>query len=578
MDKEELTENSPKMTQLLSPTTHKGGFRTMPFIILNESFEKVASYGLMPNMIFYLMKDYNLNAAAGTTILLLWSATSNALAIVGAFLSDSYLGRFRVIALGSFSSLLGMIMLCLTAMVPETKPSPSCQPYNYGSCKSATSSQLALLFSSFLLISIGAGCIRPCSIAFGADQLIKKNNPNNEGILQSFFNWFYASTGVSTILALTVIVYIQDHLGWKVGFAIPAFLMLIASLLFLVGSPLYVKVKASKSLFTGFFQVLVLAFRNRNLPFPPNNNSNGFYHQAPDSEIVEPTKALRFLNKACINRNRVTFVRADDGSSSKPISKLCTVEQVESLKSLLRVIPIWSSCILVQVIINQSSFTAIQASTMDTHITSHFQIPAGSFAVFLVLTLTIWVVMYDRVIVPLMAKYMRRPHGLGQNQRMGIGILVSVSAMVVSAGVERVRRRVVNMSAMWLVPQQCLLGLAEAINAVAQVEFYYSHFSKNMASLAMGIFTLGMAAGNLVGSLIVKIVDEITKRGGKESWVSSNPNMGHYDYYYWLLAILCSIDFLYFLFCCWVYGLSKEEESKLEGGAETCTIAETSTV
>ncbi|XP_042496954.1 protein NRT1/ PTR FAMILY 1.1-like isoform X2 [Macadamia integrifolia] len=512
---EELTGSSPKITQLLSPTTHNGGFRTMPFIIVNESFEKVASYGLMPNMIFYLMKEYNLNAATGTTILLLWSATSNAFAIVGAFLSDSYLGRFRVIVLGSISSLLGMILLWLTAMVPETKPSsPLSQP---------SSSQLTLLFSSFLLMSIGAGCIRPCSIAFGADQLIKIDGPNNEGILQSFFNWFYASTGISTILALTVIVYIQDHFGWKVGFAVPAFLMLIAALLFLVGSPLYIKVKASKSLFTGFFQVLVLALRNRNLPFPVNS-SHGCYHQAPHSELIEPTKNLSFLNKACINEN----------PSSNPKKKLCTVDQVESLKSLVRVIPIWSSGIILQVIINQSSFTAIQASTMDRHLTSHFQIPAGSFTVFLVLTLTIWVAMYDRVIVPLMAKYMRKPRGLGQNQRMGIGILVSVAAMAVSAGVEMVRRRsaigegladnplrVVNMSAMWLVPQQCLLGLAEAIYAVAQIEFFYSHFSKNMASVAMGIFTLGMAAGNLIGSLIVKIVDGVTKRGARKR----KPNM-----------------------------------------------------
>ncbi|KAJ4951945.1 hypothetical protein NE237_028777 [Protea cynaroides] len=480
---EQLSGNSPKMTQMSSVSTtgqRKGGLRTMSFIILNESFEKVSSYGLMPNMIFYLMKDYHLDAATGTTVLLLWSAASNALAIVGAFLSDSCLGRFRVIALGSFSSLLGMIMLWLTDVVPETKPPSFCNP-SYGGCKSATAVQLAFLFFSFGLMSI---------------------------------------------------------------------------------------VKASKSLFTGFFQVLVVAFKNRNLNFPANN-SDGCYHQAPDSELIEPTKSLRFLNKACIIGNQITDVKPD-GSPSNPW-KLCTVDQVESLKSLLKVIPMWSSCIMVQVTINQSTFTAIQASTMDRHITTHFQIPAGSFSVFLVLTLTIWVAMYDRLIVPLMAKHMGRPHGLGQNQRIGIGILVSAAAMAVSAGIERVRRRSaireVIMSAMWLVPQQCLLGVAEAMNAVAQIELYYSHFSKNMGSLAMALFTLGMAAGNLVGSLIVKIVDGVTKGEGKESWVSSNPNKGHYDYYYWLLAILCFIDFFYFLVCCWVYGPEKEKETKLEGGA-----------
>lgn len=76
------------------------------FWAVNESFEKVASYGLLPNMIFYLMNVYHLEAARGTIILSLWSSASNILAIFGGFLSDSYLGRFKVIAFGTFCSLL----------------------------------------------------------------------------------------------------------------------------------------------------------------------------------------------------------------------------------------------------------------------------------------------------------------------------------------------------------------------------------------------------------------------------------------------------------------------------------------
>jgi dipeptide/tripeptide permease len=74
--------------------------------IVNEAFERVASYGLMPNMIFYLMNNYRLEAANGSTILFLWSAMSNGLSIFGAFFSDSFMGRYLVISLGSFCSLL----------------------------------------------------------------------------------------------------------------------------------------------------------------------------------------------------------------------------------------------------------------------------------------------------------------------------------------------------------------------------------------------------------------------------------------------------------------------------------------
>lgn len=57
-----------------------------------------------------------------------------------------------------------------------------------------------------------------------------------------------------------------------------------------------------------------------------------------------------------------------------------------------------------------------------------------------------------------------------------------------------------------------------------------------MSSIATSLYSLGAALGNLVASLIVSIVDDVTSRDGKESWVSDNINKGHYDKYYWLLA------------------------------------------
>ena len=178
----------------------------------------------------------------------------------------------------------GMILLWLTAMIPQLQP-PPCDRFT-DTCSSATAGQLAILFFSFGLISIGAGCIRPCSIAFGEDQ-DNEENPNNESVLQSFFNWYYAATGLSTIIAFTVIVYIQDNLGWKVGFAVPAILMFFSALMFLVGSSQYIIGKASSSLFTGFVQVVVAAFRNRKLNL--SHSSIEQYYHSDDSEFRVPT-------------------------------------------------------------------------------------------------------------------------------------------------------------------------------------------------------------------------------------------------------------------------------------------------
>lgn len=171
-------------------------------------------------------------------------------------------------------------------MVPVLRP--SCEL-----CNSATATQLLLLFLSFGLISIGAGCIRPCSIAFGADQLTIKENSKNERLLDSYFNWYYTSIGASTIVALGVITYIQENLGWKIGFGVPAALMLISALSFTLGSPFYVKLKPSKSLLTGFVQVAVAATKNRKLSLPVGNFE--LYYQGRDSEPIVPTDSLRYF-------------------------------------------------------------------------------------------------------------------------------------------------------------------------------------------------------------------------------------------------------------------------------------------
>ena len=70
-----------------------------------------------------------------------------------------------------------------------------------------------------------------------------------------------------------------------------------------------------------------------------------------------------------------------------------------------------------------------------------------------------------------------------------------------------------------------------------------------------------MAIANLAGSLVIKIVNDVTRMGGKVSRVSNNLNKAHYDYYYRLLAILNLINFLYYLVCAWAYGPVRKTRS-----------------
>lgn len=564
-----MESSEPAKTASEKAERRKGGFITMPFIIANEAFEKIAAYGLMPNMILYLVGSYHFSAAGGTNALFIWGATSNFLPVVGAFLSDSYFGRFLVISAATLTVLLGLIVLWLTAIIHGARP-PPCDP-RIGDCIKPNAGQYAFLFAAFALMSIGAGGVRPCSMAFGADQYDNPENPNNQRVLQTFFNFYYASVGVSLMLALTVVVYIQNKYGWVIGFGVPVGLMLFATVMFFLGSKLYVKVKPNKSLLTGLVQVFVAAWKKRRLQLPEESDRECKYYQGKDSKLKVPSQKLRFLNKACMISNPEKELKAD-GSPSDPWN-LCSVMQVEVLKTLIDLLPIWSAGIMIAVLISQHSFPVLQALTMDRRLAGNFKIPPGSFGIFSVLTLTIWVALYDRAIVPLLSKYTKNPHGIGIRARIGLGLFISILATATAALVERRRRATalrqgladepkvqVEMSAMWLIPQYALTGLSEALNAIAQIQLYYSQFPKSMASIAVALFPLGMAIGNVVGSVIVSAVDAASKRGGRESWVSSNLNKGHYDYYYWVLAVLSLLNFIYFIVCSRFYKCFETEK------------------
>ncbi|KAK0570717.1 hypothetical protein LWI29_005382 [Acer saccharum] len=118
MEKQPLMSSSNPTTPNPNP---KGGIRTLPFIIANEAFERVASFGLAPNMIFYLTREYNMETKSAANILMIWSAATNLLPVAGAIAADTYLGRHRMIGFGSIASLLGMILLWFTAIFSRSK-------------------------------------------------------------------------------------------------------------------------------------------------------------------------------------------------------------------------------------------------------------------------------------------------------------------------------------------------------------------------------------------------------------------------------------------------------------------------
>ena len=72
----------------------------------NETFERMASVGLLANFMVYLTRELHMDQVSAANILNLWFGVSNFAPLLGAFISDSYVGRFSTIAFGSFALFL----------------------------------------------------------------------------------------------------------------------------------------------------------------------------------------------------------------------------------------------------------------------------------------------------------------------------------------------------------------------------------------------------------------------------------------------------------------------------------------
>lgn len=284
------------------------------------------------------------------------------------------------------------------------------------------------------------------------------------------------------------------------------------------------------------------------------------------------TFLCRFFNRACLIENPNDQELQENGRTSTrshhdPWS-LCTVEQVEDLKSVIKVIPTWFIGMLMEISMTQITILTVQAKSMNRKLGSSFEIPAGSFAMFSMLSIALWIPLYNHIFLPLVSRIKGKPVYLGMKLRMGIAIFLASLCLAVSGIVENIRRRRAitgggRLSAMCLLPQLFLGGITESMFATAQYEFFYLELPRNMATTSSILFQVEYSVANLLSSLFMSITDDLSKKGGKESWISTDINKGRYDYFFWVISGFCLFDLVLYLIWSKFYGPCKGEARQI---------------
>ncbi|KAI7985119.1 Protein NRT1/ PTR FAMILY 2.12 [Camellia lanceoleosa] len=137
----EITSDEPKYR----------GVKAMPFVIGNETFEKLGTLGTLSNLLVYLTTVFHMDTITSTNLINIFNGTCNFGTLLGAFLSDTYFGRYKTLAFASIFSFLGMLILTLTdksqPSIPPTVDQKSPQPL----AKSNVNWALGLAIPTFLM-------------------------------------------------------------------------------------------------------------------------------------------------------------------------------------------------------------------------------------------------------------------------------------------------------------------------------------------------------------------------------------------------------------------------------------------
>ena len=216
--------------------------RQIKYIIGNEACERFSYYGMTGILAGYISGQLLAGGLGksddyATTVIQLFIFVNYFTPLLGAWLSDKLIGRYKTIFWVSLFYCAGHgTLACSDFFGPKGK--------------------LICLFTGLTLIAFGSGGIKPCVSAFMGEQF----RPDQSHLMQKAYGAFYMAINFGSFFSFLVVPWVKDHHGYSPAFAVPGILMAIATYIFWRGRKLYVIVPTNRELkHAGFFQVFFTA-------------------------------------------------------------------------------------------------------------------------------------------------------------------------------------------------------------------------------------------------------------------------------------------------------------------------------
>ncbi|KAI4985153.1 hypothetical protein ZWY2020_017783 [Hordeum vulgare] len=298
--------------------------------VWTELAERVCVMGISMNLVTYLVGELHLSNAKSANVVTNFLGTLNLLAIVGGFLADAKLGRYLTIAVSATIAAIGVSLLTVDTVVPTRG---RCRAATAGAqgheCVRASGGQLAFPHVALYVIAAGAGGLIQRRGSVGP---VRRPEPAEERAMVFFFN---------RLLLHQPRVAVRGHRAgvragqrrtagaWRVGRHGPFGVV--------VPRCKYRHWRPAGSPLTVIGRVLWMA-EEAQAADPANADELNGFHTAK----VAHTDRLRCLDKAMV----MDQVDLAASPAKQEQTSASTMTQVEEVKMVLNLLPIWSTCIL----------------------------------------------------------------------------------------------------------------------------------------------------------------------------------------------------------------------------------------
>lgn len=189
------------------------------FVFWGELAERASFYGMRTLLALYLVESLGFDRSGGATVMQLFLAAAYLAPLLGGWIADRWLGRYRTILVFAGPYVLGQLVL---GWVPD---------------------RVGLLIA-LPLLALGSGAIKPnTSTLMG---LIYERG-GKSALLGQAFSWFYAAINVGSAIASLSLPLVRDRWGYAIAFTVPAVLMTMSFVLFAMGGKHYPKEEPRKA-------------------------------------------------------------------------------------------------------------------------------------------------------------------------------------------------------------------------------------------------------------------------------------------------------------------------------------------